>query len=66
MTQQGRAMAGRILLASAGVALLGGVLLFAGVLPVSRPASLVAGGVLLAVGIVDGLLGLVLMKREER
>ena len=66
MTQPGSAMAGRILLVSAGLAVIGGALFLAGVLPVARPTSLIVGGVLLAVGVVDGLLGLVLMNREGR
>jgi hypothetical protein len=66
MTQPGSGIAGRILLATSGLSVVGSGLFLAGVVPVARPTSFVVGGVLLAVGIVDGLLGLVLMKREGR
>jgi hypothetical protein len=66
MTRQGSALAGRILLVSAAVSAVGGALFLAGVVPVARNTSLIVGGVLLAVGIVDGLLGLRLLQREGR
>lgn len=66
MTQQGGAIAGRILLVSAALSVVGSGLFLAGAIPVARQTSNIVGGVLLAVGIVDGLLGFRLMKREER
>ena len=66
MTQRGSVVAGRILMASAALSVIGSGLFLAGVIPVARNTSLIVGGVLLAVGMVDGLLGLKLMKREGR
>jgi hypothetical protein len=66
MTQQGNTVAGRILVVSAALSVVGSGLFLAGVIPIARSTSLIVGGVLLAVGIVDGLLGLKLMKREGR
>ena len=66
MTKQASTVAGRILVVSAALSVIGGALFLAGVIPIARATSLIVGGVLLAVGIVDGLLGLRLMNREER
>jgi hypothetical protein len=66
MSRQGSGLAGRLLLVSAALSVVGSGLFLAGVIPIARQTSLIVGGVLLAVGLVDGVLGLRLMKREER
>ena len=66
MTQRGSVVAGRILVIAAGLSVIGAALLLAGVIPIARDTGLIVGGVLLAVGITDGLLGLKLMRREGR
>jgi hypothetical protein len=59
-------VAGRILMVSGVVAAVGGGLFLAGVVPVARATSVVIGGVLLGVGLLDGVLGMWLMNRERQ
>jgi hypothetical protein len=67
MTQpNGSTVAGRVLMVAGVLSAVGGALFLAGIIPIARFTGLIVGGVLVATGLVDILLGQRLVRRDER